>query len=97
MSQTTSAPVASPAGFSDVKGWFWPADQLLFDWFLKRQEKTPEQFGDLLELGAYLGKSAMFIGGYLRARRAVHGLRPLRLTGPGRLQQRRDGQVLRRH
>ncbi|WP_438295609.1 class I SAM-dependent methyltransferase [Streptomyces sp. HUAS TT7] len=66
MSQTTSAPVASPAGFSDVKGWFWPADQLLFDWFLKRQEKTPEQAGDLLELGAYLGKSAIFIGGYLR-------------------------------
>ncbi|MFI6051252.1 class I SAM-dependent methyltransferase [Streptomyces violascens] len=66
MSQTTSAPVAAPAGFSDVKGWFWPADQLLFDWFLKRQEKTPEQAGDLLELGAYLGKSAIFIGGYLR-------------------------------
>ncbi|RCH70066.1 class I SAM-dependent methyltransferase [Streptomyces sp. SDr-06] len=66
MSQTTSAPVASPAGFSDVKGWFWPADQLLFDWFLKRQDKTPRQAGDLLELGAYLGKSAIFIGGYLR-------------------------------
>ncbi|CAM5236644.1 hypothetical protein SXANM310S_04582 [Streptomyces xanthochromogenes] len=66
MSQTTSAPVASPAGFSDVKGWFWPADQLLFDWFLKRQDRVPEQNGDLLELGAYLGKSAIFIGGYLR-------------------------------
>ncbi|MFE3184060.1 class I SAM-dependent methyltransferase [Streptomyces violascens] len=67
MSQTTSAPVPPPAGFSDVKGWFWPADQLLFDWFLKRQEKSPEQAGDLLELGAYLGKSAIFIGGYLRS------------------------------
>lgn len=66
MSQTTSAPVASPAGFSDVKGWFWPADQLLFDWFLKRQDRAPEHSGDLLELGAYLGKSAIFIGGYLR-------------------------------
>lgn len=66
MSQTTSAPVTSPAGFSDVKGWFWPADQLLFDWFLKRQDRSPEQTGDLLELGAYLGKSAIFIGGYLR-------------------------------
>jgi hypothetical protein len=66
MSQTTSAPAASPARFSDVKGWFWPADQLLFDWFLTRQDKAPRQAGDLLELGAYLGKSAIFIGGYLR-------------------------------
>ncbi|MEV5937416.1 class I SAM-dependent methyltransferase [Streptomyces sp. NPDC051994] len=66
MSQTTSAPAASPARFSDVKGWFWPADQLLFDWFLTRQDKDPRQAGDLLELGAYLGKSAIFLGGYLR-------------------------------
>ncbi|MFG3280659.1 class I SAM-dependent methyltransferase [Streptomyces sp. NPDC048111] len=66
MSQTTSAPVASPAGFSDVKGWFWPADQLLFDWFLTRQNAAGGPAGDLLELGAYLGKSAIFIGGYLR-------------------------------
>ncbi|MFJ8383901.1 class I SAM-dependent methyltransferase [Streptomyces sp. NPDC094438] len=66
MSQTTSAPAPSPARFSDVKGWFWPADQLLFDWFLARQDRTPQQTGDLLELGAYLGKSAIFIGGYLR-------------------------------
>ncbi|MFE9557199.1 class I SAM-dependent methyltransferase [Streptomyces sp. NPDC006703] len=66
MSQTTSAPAASPARFSDVKGWFWPADQLLFDWFLTRQDKAPRQAGDLLELGAYLGKSAIFLGGYLR-------------------------------
>ncbi|MEU5436107.1 class I SAM-dependent methyltransferase [Streptomyces sp. NPDC020719] len=65
MSQTTSAQSAAPARFSDVKGWFWPADQLLFDWFLARQERQ-ELHGDLLELGAYLGKSAIFMGSYLR-------------------------------
>ncbi|MEU9101049.1 class I SAM-dependent methyltransferase [Streptomyces sp. NPDC048361] len=67
MSPTTRQPaIASPARFSDVKGWFWPADQLLFDWFLNRQAQLPEQTGDLLELGAYLGKSAIFLGGHLR-------------------------------
>ncbi|PKV86559.1 class I SAM-dependent methyltransferase [Streptomyces sp. TLI_146] len=66
MSQTTGAQsAAAPARFSDVKGWFWPADQLLFDWFLARQERQ-ELRGDLLELGAYLGKSAIFLGSYLR-------------------------------
>ncbi|MBM9620298.1 class I SAM-dependent methyltransferase [Streptomyces zhihengii] len=54
-----------PERFDDVKGWFWPADQLLFDWFLRRQE-AEDLKGDLLELGAYLGKSAVFLGGYLR-------------------------------
>ncbi|MEV6547719.1 class I SAM-dependent methyltransferase [Streptomyces sp. NPDC051597] len=66
MAETTSAASAAPARFSDVKGWFWPADQLLFDWFLARQERQGLR-GDLLELGAYLGKSAIFLGSYLRA------------------------------
>ncbi len=66
MSPTTSAPVTAPSHFSDVKGWFWPVDQLLFDWFLTRQDRAPRQTGDLLELGAYLGKSAIFIGSYQR-------------------------------
>jgi hypothetical protein len=56
-----------PTSFADVKGWFWPADQLLFDWFLTYQRETdPDGRGDLLELGAYLGKSAIFTGRYLR-------------------------------
>ncbi|MFD9071537.1 class I SAM-dependent methyltransferase [Streptomyces lasiicapitis] len=54
-----------PTSLSDVKGWFHPADQVLFDWFLSRQ-LSREEPGDLLELGAYLGKSAIFMGGYLR-------------------------------
>ncbi|RFU85325.1 class I SAM-dependent methyltransferase [Streptomyces triticagri] len=56
--------LARPTRLSDVKGWFFPADQLLFDWFLGRQRERGER-GDLLELGAYLGKSAIFMGSYL--------------------------------
>ncbi|MDI3421710.1 class I SAM-dependent methyltransferase [Streptomyces luteolus] len=64
---TTSATEAlpRPTRLSDVKGWFFPADQLLFDWFLDRQ-RGRDQRGDLLELGAYLGKSAIFMGSYLQ-------------------------------
>ncbi|MGW7273208.1 class I SAM-dependent methyltransferase [Streptomyces sp. NPDC054864] len=54
-----------PSRLSDVKGWFHPVDQVLFDWILSRQRDL-EQRGDLLELGAYLGKSAIFMGAYLR-------------------------------
>ncbi|GAA4686108.1 class I SAM-dependent methyltransferase [Streptomyces chumphonensis] len=50
-----------PTRFADVKGWFFPADQHLFAWFLDRQERLGEP-GDLLELGSYLGKSAIFTG-----------------------------------
>ncbi|MFD0552362.1 class I SAM-dependent methyltransferase [Streptomyces rectiviolaceus] len=55
-----------PRQLSDVKGWFHPVDQVLFDWILSRQLDRTER-GDLLELGAYLGKSAIFMGAYLRA------------------------------
>ncbi|MFD7445258.1 class I SAM-dependent methyltransferase [Streptomyces sp. NPDC059909] len=71
----TSAPAQStlesdpelpkPTRLDDVKGWFRPVDQLLFDWFLTRQRDHGEA-GDLLELGAYMGKSAIFLGMYLR-------------------------------
>lgn len=55
----------APARLADVKGWFFAADQLLFDWLLTRQERLAEP-GDLLEVGAYMGKSAVFTGSYLR-------------------------------
>ncbi|MEU1539759.1 class I SAM-dependent methyltransferase [Actinacidiphila glaucinigra] len=61
----TADAIPRPQRFADVEGWFWPVDQLLFDWFLRRQS-TLEHRGDLLELGAYMGKSAIFMGGYLR-------------------------------
>jgi hypothetical protein len=54
-----------PTRLSEVKGWFFTADQLLFDWFLAYQQDRSEP-GDLLELGAYMGKSAIFLGARLR-------------------------------
>ncbi|MFF7642367.1 class I SAM-dependent methyltransferase [Streptomyces canus] len=51
-----------PGELRDVPGWFPPLDQMLFSWFLQRQEKP----GDLLELGAYMGKSAILLGQHLR-------------------------------
>ncbi|MET9879801.1 class I SAM-dependent methyltransferase [Actinacidiphila glaucinigra] len=61
----TADGIPRPQRFADVEGWFWPVDQLLFDWFLRRQHDR-ENRGDLLELGAYMGKSAIFMGNYLR-------------------------------
>lgn len=67
--QSPARPVADdlpgPARLDDVKGWFRPVDQLLFDWFLSHQRDHGRR-GDLLELGAYLGKSAIFLGSYLQ-------------------------------
>ncbi|TQK52843.1 methyltransferase family protein [Streptomyces sp. SLBN-118] len=65
--ETVDETLPRPTRFADVKGWFWPVDQLLFDWFLSYQRDTdPDGRGDLLELGAYLGKSAIFTADYLR-------------------------------
>lgn len=50
-----------PRELDDVRGWFPALDQLLFDWLLSRQESAGER-GDLLELGVYMGKSAIFLG-----------------------------------
>ncbi|MFG2678555.1 class I SAM-dependent methyltransferase [Streptomyces sp. NPDC048392] len=54
-----------PGELNDVPGWFWPLDQVLFSWFLERQERLGTR-GDLLELGAYLGRSAILLGHRLR-------------------------------
>ncbi|MFE0822088.1 class I SAM-dependent methyltransferase [Streptomyces sp. NPDC058847] len=54
-----------PGDLNDVPGWFWPLDQVLFSWFLERQEQRGTE-GDLLELGAYMGKSAILLGHHLR-------------------------------
>ncbi|WP_228717905.1 class I SAM-dependent methyltransferase [Kitasatospora acidiphila] len=55
-----------PRTLDDVPGWFWPIDQQLFAWLLDRQSAA-ETRGDLLELGSYLGRSAILIGRHLRA------------------------------
>ncbi|WP_432011713.1 class I SAM-dependent methyltransferase [Streptomyces cucumeris] len=65
MTATTGHTARRPRGLDDVKGWFPSLDQALFDRFLTRQERH-EQHGDLLEMGAYLGKSAIFTAAYLR-------------------------------
>ncbi|GAA2130648.1 hypothetical protein GCM10009760_03430 [Kitasatospora kazusensis] len=63
---TTEAPrPVEPAVLGDVPGWFWDLDRHAFDWFLDRQEVTGLT-GDLLELGAYLGRSAIVMGRHLR-------------------------------
>lgn len=53
-----------PGELGDVPGWFPPLDQVLFTWFLDRQ-RTLGFSGDLLELGAYMGKSAILLGRHL--------------------------------
>ncbi|MET9253484.1 class I SAM-dependent methyltransferase [Streptomyces sp. NPDC048182] len=62
---TAQATHEHPYELNDVPGWFRPLDQVLFAWFLDRQEEQ-EATGDLLELGAYLGKSAILLGHHLR-------------------------------
>ncbi|MGW0910603.1 class I SAM-dependent methyltransferase [Streptomyces sp. NPDC002784] len=64
MANAQQSPVL-PGELGDVPGWFPPLDQTLFTWFLERQESLGLR-GDLLELGAYLGKSAILLGRHLR-------------------------------
>ncbi|MEU5807959.1 class I SAM-dependent methyltransferase [Streptomyces sp. NPDC047718] len=75
MSHVSQAPVTTPDGepalpaptaYGEVKGWFSDCDQALFDWFLNHQSRAGGKPGDLLELGAFMGKSAIFLGQYLR-------------------------------
>ncbi|MEV7992892.1 class I SAM-dependent methyltransferase [Streptomyces sp. NPDC086077] len=54
-----------PRRLDDVPGWFPVLDQVLFDWLLSRQEAAGVR-GDLLEVGVYMGKSAIFLGRHLR-------------------------------
>ncbi|MGY1652030.1 class I SAM-dependent methyltransferase [Geodermatophilus sp. SYSU D01119] len=48
-----------------IPGWFQPIDVFLFDWLLHDQS-TRGVTGDLVEIGTYLGKSAVVIGAHLR-------------------------------
>lgn len=49
---------------AQISGWFQVSDQELFRFFLQRQADRAEG-GDLVELGCYLGKSAVLMGEYL--------------------------------
>ncbi|MFC6597495.1 class I SAM-dependent methyltransferase [Kitasatospora paranensis] len=59
----TTPPV--PLTPDDVPGWFWKADQEIFSWMLTRQTAAGTT-GDLMELGAYLGRSAILLGRHLQ-------------------------------
>lgn len=59
---TAAQPVRS---FTDIPGWFFWIDRLLFGTLLDAQAGSAP--GVLVELGTYLGKSAVVIGEYLRA------------------------------
>ncbi|MGW7353517.1 class I SAM-dependent methyltransferase [Streptomyces sp. NPDC054784] len=61
----TAEELPAPESFHDVPGWFYNTDVVLFDWFLRRQEQQDVR-GDLLEMGAYMGKSAILLRGYVR-------------------------------
>ncbi|WP_084729402.1 class I SAM-dependent methyltransferase [Streptacidiphilus neutrinimicus] len=55
-----------PATLEDVPGWFPVADHRLFCWLLEHQQER-EISGDVLEVGVYLGRSAIVLGRHLRA------------------------------
>jgi hypothetical protein len=61
----TRLPARPPRALDEVGGWFRRTDQLVMDWLLGYQE-TAGVAGDLLEMGAYLGKSAVLIGFHRR-------------------------------
>lgn len=51
-----------------IPGWFSLTDQILFSYFLEK----PEQRGDLLEIGVYLGKSSVFIEKFRSLEEELH-------------------------
>ena len=55
------APPRPVRGIDDMDGWFRLTDQLVMNWLLEYQDRTGVT-GDLLEMGAYLGKSTILIG-----------------------------------
>jgi hypothetical protein len=62
----SASPTPPPPALAEIAGWFPRLDQILFGWFLERQERSGPP-GDLLELGVYVGKSAVLIGRYQHA------------------------------
>lgn len=58
--------------YEAVPGWFHNIDRVLFDLVLTEIKESAESTGDFLELGAYFGKSALFINKYLDSGRSLH-------------------------
>ena len=57
----------SPASLETIPGWFSPLDQHVFDSILSHQN-----YGHLLEIGVYQGKSAIFIEQFRQAAEEFH-------------------------
>lgn len=53
-----------PSELDTIKGWFNPSDRRMFAWLLQRQLDSGVR-GNVVELGSYLGKSAVFIGDFV--------------------------------
>jgi predicted O-methyltransferase YrrM len=51
--------------FKSVNGWLTVTDQTAMSWILEWQN-TNEKEGDLVELGVFEGKSAIYIGSYMK-------------------------------
>lgn len=51
--------------FDEIPGWFMPIDQAAFSWILQHQNKVQSE-GSLVELGVFMGKSAVLIGNHRR-------------------------------
>ncbi|MDH6580138.1 class I SAM-dependent methyltransferase [Kitasatospora sp. MAP5-34] len=60
-----TAPTPAPRTPDDVPGWFWKVDQEAFGWLLDQQTAAGTT-GDILELGTYLGRSAVLLGSHLQ-------------------------------
>jgi predicted O-methyltransferase YrrM len=58
--------VAPGPSFRDVPGWLAGADELLFEWLLTLQSRSGSR-GDVVELGAYQGRSAIHIGRFVES------------------------------
>lgn len=61
---------ATPSLGADIPGWFPALDRRLFEFFLS--DAAPDETLDMLELGCYLGKSAVHIGAFLRPREQLY-------------------------
>lgn len=57
----------SPASLETIPGWFSPLDQHVFDAILRHQN-----YGHVLEIGVYQGKSAIFIEQFRQATEEFH-------------------------
>jgi hypothetical protein len=64
MTEETAMTQPTVNSYRDIRGWFSRTDHRLFSGLLAAQADTPA--GDLVEIGAFLGKSAVVIGEYLR-------------------------------